>query len=89
MQENEDADEAEKVTEEAAPPKMPDELKKGLDIMYRLDLSALRQGLDRNDSFRFVKENDKLLIAYLLLLEFDREYSFYSDNYQNQIPYRL
>ncbi len=76
MQENEDADEAEKVTEEAAPPKMPDELKKGLDIMYRLDLSALRQGLDRNDSFRFVKENDKLLIAYLLLLEFDREYSF-------------
>ncbi len=76
MEEVEDEDATAKVIEEAAPLKLPDELKKGLDIMYRLDLSALRQGLDRNDSFRFVKENDKLLTAYLLLREFDREYSF-------------
>jgi len=70
-------------TEEA---KLPDNIKKGIELMYKLDLSRLREEYDKEQIFRNVKENDKILITYLLFQEFDQEYSFILTT--NKIKYR-
>lgn len=70
-------------TEEA---KLPDNIKKGIELMYKLDLSRLREEYDKEQIFMNVKENDKILITYLLFQEFDQEYSFILTT--NKIKYR-
>lgn len=62
----------EKEKEEALPP----EVRKGLELMFLLDLKSLRESFDRAGSFRHMKESDKALVASLLFHEFDQEYSF-------------
>ncbi len=61
----------EKKKEETLPP----EIKKGLELMYALDMKKLREEYDRENRFKFVKDDDIILQSRLLLLEFDREYS--------------
>lgn len=54
----------------------PSHIKVGLDMMYRLNFNELRKKYDREGLFRFVSENDKVFVTYLLFNEFDKEYSF-------------
>ncbi|MCX7678880.1 MAG: hypothetical protein N2316_06645 [Spirochaetes bacterium] len=51
------------------------EIKKGIELMYTLDMKKLRKEFDRENRFKFVKENDPIIITRLLLQEFDQEYS--------------
>lgn len=50
--------------------------KRGLELIKKLDLQKQREAYDRDGLFRDIDENDKILIIYLLFLEFDHEYSF-------------
>ena len=51
-------------------------IRKGLEIMSRLDLKELRKEFDKSRSFENVGESDKVLMTYILFKEFDKEYSF-------------
>lgn len=68
-------DAAREADEKKKEEKLPTEIKKGLDIMYALDMKKLRAEYDRENRFKFVKDDDIILQSRLLLLEFDREYS--------------
>ncbi|MCU0821377.1 MAG: hypothetical protein MUC95_02745 [Spirochaetes bacterium] len=48
----------------------------GLNIIKKLDYKKIRAEYDKNGLFKNAGNNDKILIIYLLFLEFDREYSF-------------
>ena len=52
-------------------PILADELKN----MYKLDFSVLRKKYDKAGTYEILGDNDKVLLAYLLYLEFDNEYS--------------
>ena len=55
---------------------LPDPVQRGLELMYKLDLRALREKYDKDELFARVSDTDKVLITYLLFSEFDHEYSF-------------
>jgi hypothetical protein len=61
---------------------LPEEITRGLALMQTADLNALRQELTRDDLLAKVSENDKVLYAYLLFTEFDREYAFIFTTYK-------
>lgn len=73
----EDETEAENANEEAqAEDQIPEAVRKGLAIMNALDLKKLRSVYDKTGIFRYVRDNDKILLAHILFREFDEEYSF-------------
>lgn len=55
---------------------IPEDVKRGMELMNSLDLSQLKSRIDRNGVFKFVKDNDKILLAHMLFIEFDEEFSF-------------
>jgi hypothetical protein len=73
--------------DEAGKEGISEDVKKGLDIMYRLKIKDMRSVYDKDDSFRFVKDIDKILMAHLLFREFDEEYSFIFTT--NKIKYNV
>lgn len=79
-------DDEKKDTDEAEE-KMPEDVKKGIELMYQLDLKRLREEYDKQQNFKNAKENDKVLVTYLLFEEFDQEYSFILTT--NKIKYRV
>ena len=54
--------------------------------MYRLDFSILRKIYDKKGEFNILSDNDKILLTYLLYLEFEGEYSFILTT--NRIKYK-
>jgi flavodoxin len=74
-QEGGSAEEAGREEKEAAP-EIPDEVRKGLKIMYSLDLREMRRQFDRKGDFEFMSDNDKVLMTFLLFHEFEAQYSF-------------
>ena len=66
------------------PPEEPEEadedrmkfIRMGLETMSKLDIAVMRKEYDRQHLFENVSNADKVLLAYLLFNEFDREYSF-------------
>lgn len=50
-------------------------LRDGLALLSSLDFPALRK-LDKNRVYEYVDDSDKILICYLIFLEFEYEYSF-------------
>lgn len=58
----------------------------GLILMHSLDLNSLRR-YDKKRIFEFVEDNDKILVSYLLFLEFEFEYSFVMTT--NKIRYNV
>ncbi len=68
-------DAAIKADAEAKKETLPDGIKKGLEMMYGLDMKKLRTEYDKGNAFRLVKDSDRVLQGNLLLREFDHEYS--------------
>jgi hypothetical protein len=64
-----------------------DSVKEGLKIMYSLDNKTLRTIYDKKNNFEHLSDNDKVLLAYMLFLEFEKEYSFILTT--NQIKYNI
>lgn len=58
----------------------------GLIMMHSLDLASLRR-YDKKRIFELVEDNDKILVTYLLFLEFEFEYSFVMTT--NKIRYNV
>jgi hypothetical protein len=66
------------------PPEEPEEVEEdrmkfirmGLEEMAKLDIADMRKKYDQQHLFENVSSADKVLMAYLLFNEFDREYSF-------------
>jgi hypothetical protein len=61
-------------------------IRKGLEIMSMLDMSKLRSDYERKGLFGDASGVDKVIIAYLLFNEFDKEYSCVLTT--NKIKYR-
>jgi hypothetical protein len=80
-------DAAEKKDKDESEEKLPENVKKGIELMFQLDLKRLRSEYDKQQNFKNAKENDKVLITYLLFQEFDQEYSFILTT--NKIKYRI
>lgn len=59
----------------------------GLKNMYKLDFSVLRKKYDKAGTYEILNDNDKVLLAYLLYLEFDNEYSMIFTT--NRIKYSM
>ena len=55
--------------------KLDPEITEGLKEMYELDFPALRKKYDKNGTYEQLGNYDKVLLTYLLYLEFDNEYS--------------
>ncbi|PKL18395.1 MAG: hypothetical protein CVV49_05915 [Spirochaetae bacterium HGW-Spirochaetae-5] len=64
-----------------------DSVKEGLKLMYRLDINSLRSIYDKKGEFELLNNTDKVLLAYLLFLEFEKEYSFILTT--NKIKYNI
>ena len=62
-------------------------VKEGLKLMYMLDNKSLRSMYDRKGNFELLKDSDKVLLTYMLFLEFEKEYSFILTT--NQIKYNI
>jgi hypothetical protein len=82
-------DEKTEATPEGTPPtdeeekqNLPEEITRGLALMQTADLDAIRQEITRDDLLANVSETDKVLYAYLLFYEFDREYAFIFTTYK-------
>ncbi len=67
---------AEAAAEETRGESVNDPVILGLNIIKQLDYKNIRAEYDKNGLFKNINDNDKILIIYLLFLEFDREYSF-------------
>ncbi|HPQ52252.1 MAG TPA: hypothetical protein PK253_03315 [Spirochaetota bacterium] len=83
-EEDEQGDDEEEQEEQVI---LPDEIKKGMELMYSIDLQKLKGELERRNVFRFTTENDKIHITALLLYEFDRDYSLILTT--NKIKYNV
>ena len=59
----------------------------GLKSMYKLDFPVLRKKYDKTGTYEILGDNDKVLLAYLLYLEFDNEYSMIFTT--NRIKYNM
>lgn len=66
---------------------LPEHIRRGLEMMYGLDMKKLRTDYDPGNVFKFVKDNDKILMTNLLLREFDSEYSLILTT--NKIKYNV
>ncbi len=66
---------------------VPDEVKKGLELMQTIDTEKNHEIILKNRIFKSINKNDKVFMAGLLLDEFDREYSFILTT--NKIKYNL
>lgn len=58
---------------------MTDDIKKGFQLMRHFtkkNIKKLREIHDESKKFTKINDNDKILMTYLLMQEFDREYSF-------------
>ncbi len=66
---------------------IPEEVKEGLQVMYRLDMKELRRQFDKKRLFEHISDNDKVMITFLLFSEFDREYSVLLTT--NKIKYNI
>jgi hypothetical protein len=66
---------------------LPEEVRKGLSLMYRLDLNELQTAYDTDGMLKNIKHNDKILITNILFREFDNEYSFIFTT--NKIKYNV
>jgi hypothetical protein len=64
-----------------------DSVKEGLKLMYKLDISSLRTIYDKKGEFELLNNTDKVLLTYLLCLEFEKEYSFILTT--NKIKYNI
>ena len=67
---------AKKEEKKETTPTVPDEVKKGLKMMYVLDMQEMRRLFDSRGVFEFMSDNDKVLMTFLLYHEFEREYAF-------------
>jgi hypothetical protein len=67
---------ADEAPEEKPERTMPEPLRRGLELMRKLDLQNLRKKYDNDGLFAKVSDTDKVFITYLIFSEFDREYSF-------------
>ena len=70
------AEQGEEAAGEEKQEELPDEIRKGLELMYSLDPAGLRAQYDKNGVFKNAKDTDKILLAFLFYREFDNEYSF-------------
>ncbi|MGL4370816.1 MAG: hypothetical protein ACRCUT_14255 [Spirochaetota bacterium] len=61
---------------------IPDDVRRGLDLMNEIDFETLKKNYIKDDLLRSVSETDKILKAYMLFLEFDKEYSFVLTTYK-------
>lgn len=52
-----------------------EEIRKGLALMSKIDMEALKNSLKKNKPFQQISDDDALQETWLLFLEFDREYS--------------
>ncbi len=52
------------------------DVKRGLQLMYRLDYRSLKQEYDRSKQFEGIDISDKVYLCFLLFSEFEKEYSF-------------
>ncbi len=66
---------------------IPEAVRKGLAIMNALDVKKLRSTYDKTGVFRYVRDNDRILLAHILFREFDEEYSFILTT--NKIKYNV
>jgi hypothetical protein len=83
----EDADEEGTEVAEEEGEQLPEQVRKGLAIMNSLDLKKLRSVYDKSGIFKYVRDNDKILLAHILFREFDEEYSFILTT--NKIKYNV
>jgi hypothetical protein len=83
----EDADEERTEVPEEEGEQLPEQVRKGLAIMNALDLKKLRSVYDKSGIFKYVRDNDKILLAHILFREFDEEYSFILTT--NKIKYNV
>lgn len=70
------------VEQKKAEPVLPDEVKKGFELMRTIDYKRLRNELITDDLLLSISDTDKIMTTYLLFLEFDREYSFVLTTYK-------
>jgi len=66
---------------------LSDPVKEGLKIMYKLDNKTLRGIYDKKNKYEYLSDSDKVLLAYMLFLEFEKEYSFILTT--NQIKFNI
>ncbi len=64
-----------------------DSVKEGLKLMYKLDINSLRIIYDKKGEFDLLNNTDKVLLTYMLFLEFEKEYSFILTT--NKIKYNI
>ncbi len=62
-------------------------VKEGLKLMYKFDNKTLRSMYDKKGLFELLHDSDKVLLVYMLFLEFEKEYSFILTT--NQIKYSI
>ncbi len=67
--------------------KVSEGVRDGLKLMYRLDNKTLRSIHDKKGEFELLNDSDKVLLAYMLYLEFEKEYSFILTS--NKIKYNI
>ena len=64
-----------------------DSVKEGLKLMYRLENKTLRELYEKKGEFEILEDTDKVLLAYMLFIEFEKEYSFILTT--NKIKYNI
>lgn len=74
-------------TEKSSEAGMDPMVSEGLKNMYKLDFSVLRKKYDKPGTYEILSDIDKVLLAYLLYLEFDNEYSMIFTT--NRIKYSM
>jgi hypothetical protein len=81
--------ENEEEKEEEIHKELPDELKEGLKLLNNFNfnnIQELRMLYDNQKTFAHIKDNDKVLLTFFILKEFDIEYSFLLTT--NKIKYK-
>ena len=68
-------------------PGISDPVKKGLEMISKIDFVKLRNEIDKAGILKGVSENDKVFLTYLLFCEFDKEFSFILTT--NKIKYNV
>ena len=74
-------------TDTSENPHVSDSVKEGLKLMYKLDNKTLRGIYDKKNKFEYLSDSDKILLSYMLFLEFEKEYSFILTT--NQIKFNI
>lgn len=61
---------------------IPDDVKSGYSLMDTVNFEMYRQEIKKDSFLRSINQNDRMFSAYILFLEFDREYSFILTTYK-------